>query len=495
MTATFYADAPTLTGGGLVVSYERVSRFQAQNVDATITRGVSRQAEDAEDLGAARGLGPIVHLDGDEGVSASRFETRERKDWTRLLGMVRRGEVAVVLVWSLDRIIRQTRELDDLLEACRATGAVIIQTLTGTTINPEDPESVAMAKIQGVLAETEVAKMAKRAKRKQAALAKDGRPHGGTRVFGYRDATFTKVQEDEAAAARTVATRVLNGASLGSCARWLNAEGFTGTRGAKWTGTNLAKYLARPSLAGIRVHHGVQTPGVWPPLFAMGTHRALVSLLSDADLATDPDPDRKPRRTTQTTEATHLLTGIATCGVCGGGVSIKGGTIRAYRCNRTGCHGVQRAQVKVDAMVEAWVVEKLSRTNNRGALVDDTASVELANATAAVKALAKRRKAQVQHQAVTGALSEDDYADTLAAMDQESARLTAVAYALEASMAAPERVLDGVTGPTPTHKWEDLDMVRKRAIIRIMCTVRLDKAVRRGAKFDRGSVTITPTRG
>jgi DNA invertase Pin-like site-specific DNA recombinase len=87
---------------------------------------------------------------------------------------IRDGRVSYVLVWLLDRVIRQTRELDDLLDACRETGTLILQTGTGTIIDADNPDSVAMAKIQGVLAEAEVAKTSKRVRRATAEKARLG---------------------------------------------------------------------------------------------------------------------------------------------------------------------------------------------------------------------------------------------------------------------------------------------------------------------------------
>ena len=69
-----------LPPGRVAVSYERVTDPKDAPESGWKERGVGRQAKDADDTAAARNLGPVVHLRGDEGISASRFAKKNRED-------------------------------------------------------------------------------------------------------------------------------------------------------------------------------------------------------------------------------------------------------------------------------------------------------------------------------------------------------------------------------------------------------------------------------
>jgi site-specific DNA recombinase len=469
---------------GAVVSYERISRFRVEDLNTEVTRQVVRQAADADEAAARLGLGPVVHIQ-DEGFSASRFATKARDGWADVLAMVTAGEVSWVLVWVLDRALRQTRDLDDLLDACRATGARVLQTATGTVVDPNNPDSVAMAKIAGVLAETEVAKMSMRVRRAHAAKAEAGQFHGGQRRFGF-NADMTATDEAEAAEIRDAAARVLAGESLRSLAADWNARGVLTVSGGEWRSQNLGLMLRRPHLAKLRTHKGATVPASWdaPAILDAATHEAVTRFLTN--------PTRRNSPTSAGTRV-HALSGVLRCGVCDNpmhGRPTPNGYGPAYVC-RHGQH-VQAPTAKVDDLVWAAMTARLSRVDAAGAWVDPV-DAEAANARAAERAnLTTNRRATV----TDVLLAPADKADALAAID---ARLTELAAADDADNDAAHmasRVLVGLVG----HSYDEtaamvgpMDDDRRRAVLAALGGVPvLGRASRRGRglDFEPGRVTF-----
>ncbi|MFL6253182.1 MAG: recombinase family protein, partial [Actinomycetes bacterium] len=86
--------------------YARISRV----MEANDTEGVSRQLADGRAAVARRG-GTVVAELVDNDISASRFSTRARSNYRRLLSMIEAGEVDGVWIWMEDRLHRQVIEL------------------------------------------------------------------------------------------------------------------------------------------------------------------------------------------------------------------------------------------------------------------------------------------------------------------------------------------------------------------------------------------------
>lgn len=456
----------TLTREAYAVSYDRVSRFRDANDESrVVTCGPDRQHKDNGDAAADRGLGGIRERFSDKGRSASRFRTREREQWLALLDAIRSGRVTHVLVWVLDRIVRTDEDRVALLAACREGGAVIVQSGTGTVVDPADPDSVFLATVLGAVAELEVAKMSKRIRRFQEEAAEAGRPHGGRRWFGYLDGNMVP-DEVEAAIFRDLVGRLLHGEALHSLARSLSEAGVPTVAGGKWSGPNLRHILMSPRYAGRRIHKGEDIGrGAWVPLIDEATYESVARRLGDP-----------ARRTNKGSNARKfLLSNLAVCATCGAGLRGKvifadtkrseGYGSHAYACS-TGRH-VHRSMAYVDAVVEALVVERLSRSDMSGALVDDDAADE-------ARALIADRDA------LRGAL--DDLADMLAArtigahayatgaarVEANLAELDERVAAASARATAPVAILDGMTGEHARAAWNDADLGRRRALVGLM---------------------------
>ena len=124
------------------------------------------------------------------------------------------------------------------------------------------------------------------------------RPYGYERVGGtvvtvgdrkvFRGGEVIIV-ESEAKELRDAATKLLAGATLGSCVRDLEDRGVPTVHGKPWTVTALRRALVNPRTAGMAHYHGaVVGAGAWPPIFTQDLHARLIAHLTDPALCTTP---------------------------------------------------------------------------------------------------------------------------------------------------------------------------------------------------------------
>jgi hypothetical protein len=211
------------------------------------------------------------------------------------------------------------------------------------------------AHLVAALAEMESENTSERKKAKNAYDAQLGRYFkGGHRAFG-RNLDGTVVPE-EATAITEMARRYLEGESLGSLARWLNAEGLGTTTGGRWTGTTLSRTLRQPHLRGVRRHNDDHYAGDFEEILDEWTATEI------ADRFRQQEPSAR-------NGFVHLLSGLARCGVCGnrlGYGSVKnpdGSRFPKYAC-RSGettahCGKVGISMRSADAEVTRRVIAKL----------------------------------------------------------------------------------------------------------------------------------------
>jgi len=472
MTAATLTGRPAATRTGTrtrgrVVSYERISRFRATvgANSAEVARGVDRQAEDSDRLAAEYGWAVDEHYT-DNDRSASEYATKERERFADLLDDVAAGQIAVILVWVLDRIVRDPRDLETLMDLCRAHRVRLIQTASGSEVDPANPESVLHARISGAVAAYEAAKASMRQRRRMESAVAAGTPHGGRRRFGYEPG-MTEVREGEAAIIRDLVSRFLAGESLYALAKGLTDAGIPTANGGKWTGPNLRGLLGGPHLAGFRVHQGkVVGKGTWPAILPVETHDHVRALLAN--------PARRPKGSGNARR--WLLSGLMVCDTCGAPCRARPATTTAkghrvpasYYCT-TGRHVHRRADL-VDRAVEKAVVARLTRHDASGLFVDDTAAAEVIRLREAREALDARMDEYVAAVATMAPAAYAAATNRLQA-DMDALDVALIGAATEVRQAS--RVLAGATGPGAAEAWAGWSLARKRSIIAELAEVRL----------------------
>jgi len=449
-----------------------------------LEEGVERQLADCRDLARSRGWS-VVAAHRDNGISA--YKGGHRPGYAALMAQVEASAVDQVVVYMTSRLWRNASERVRDRERLRKA-AVGIAAVRGPDLDFSSANGRMLAGILGEVDEHESGVKAERVARAAEKRAQDGQPNGAV-PFGWRREqtfdgrgrrlSFHDVEEPNAAeVVREIVARLLVGDSLNLIARDLTSRGAPSPRGKGWIPSSVRKVALRPGNAALRVHQGeVLGPAAWPALINEDKHARVTALLGDP-----------ARRHSKSGAIKHLLSfgTVARCGVCGERlrVAVKGGNA-LYVCNATrGCVG--RRQERVDAMVEAVAVERLSRPDAL-ALVHQTGGDE-------------GRAAHEQAEGVRAKLAgvADDYTADL--MDRAQflrmtaglrERLSAAEALVAAAMGPTLRPLDGVAGPAAGARWAELGVLQRRAILEAMgMRVRI-MPTRQGAGFDPQSVKIT----
>lgn len=320
------------------VAYLRISKDSD-----LLGEGVTRQRADTAALAERLGYALVATFEEND-RSASTNSRKARPQYDAMIEMIRRGEVDVVLSYSLSRLTRRVREFLDLIDLAKETGVQF------QTCLREDPDlttasgrerAIAMANRDQYEAEV----TSERLKRQKAARAADGKPQGGRhRLYAYTRSW--EIVPEEAEALVEVFDRRRNGQSVTSLARWLDDSGMKTSSGAKWTSGTLARTLANPTYCGLRSHRGeIVGKSIVPALISEEVWRAANSERVKAQAGTN---SRK-----------WLLSGLLRCTKCGEGM-IGNGDRGGYRCNRAwnGC-GHTSVQVKgTDSAIVSLVMAR-----------------------------------------------------------------------------------------------------------------------------------------
>jgi site-specific DNA recombinase len=332
-------------------------------------RSVDEQHTDNQRAADERGwtLGkPYV----DNSVSASRYSTKRRDDFGKLLGDLDRDRFAadVLLLWEPSRGSRRVSEWVTLIEACEQRGVGIYVTTHGRLYQPGNARDRRSLLEDAVDSEYESGKVSMRAKRAAAANAAAGRPHGRV-PYGYARTYHPKtkalvsqdIEPTEAKVIRELYDRISRGHSLRAIAADLEQRGVRTRTGKVFTGTHLRLLMLSPTYAGMRAHgpggrgkfrdlDGVElVDGQWPALVDKARWYAVRARL------TAPE-----RMTTIPGAARHLLTFIAVCHVCGGPLaSTRRDGSAQLQCHRKGC--IRIDETELNAYAERVLLAYLRR--------------------------------------------------------------------------------------------------------------------------------------
>jgi site-specific DNA recombinase len=494
------------------VVYVRISRDRDDGAGATL--GVKRQEFECREY-AERSLGwnvTRVYVDNDKSAKAG----SDRPAFNDLMDDLRAGRIRRLIAWHMDRVARNDKDFAAWMEVCKRLG-VVVRMKTSGDVDLTTASGRWMARQLAGAAIYESEHRSERLVAKHDELARDGKPSGGRRRYGYNlDMT---VRADEQAVILDCARRLLASESLGSVVRRLNAKRIPtstltdyrakrdagllsadaverGEPSGHWHPETLRGILRSPHIAGHRSHDGdVSKRDAWPPLVDDETWHSLQMLWkSNAETHTELVGDYSTARR-------WLLPGITRCAVCGGAMqnAWAGKTPsqpqrrRNYRCRDRHC--VTRNAEALDLYVTEAVVAVLETVDITGLMADDVEPDSIDGLRA--------RAAEVEAQ--LDSIADRLLAETLT--DGMAHRLTVKAEAEQAELVEaiakaeaearedkrrPLRLLDGVIGPEARTIWETLPLDRQRALIDLLLDVRVTKAEKRGARIGPDAVIITP---
>ena len=174
---------------------------------------VARQREDCLRLCAERGWTPVEYVDNDTSATKG-----VRPQYRKMLTAITAGEIDAVVVWHLDRLHRQSIELEEFIEITEKAGiAPNLATVTGE-VDLSTDDGRFMARIMGAVARKEVERKKVRQQRQSLQRAQSGKGWG-PRAFGYNgNHANPDLVPEEADAVRQAYHDVLAGDSVYSVA-------------------------------------------------------------------------------------------------------------------------------------------------------------------------------------------------------------------------------------------------------------------------------------
>lgn len=322
--------------------------------------GIGRQEADCRDLAHRQGWDVAdVYIENDtsafkrrkvrlpDGTTALRVV---RPVFRRLLDDLASGAVNALIGYDLDRIARDPRDLEDLIDVVEA-GYVPTRTVTGGTDLSTDG-GITMARVMVGIANKSSRDTARRVIRKQEDLANTGQyAGGGIRAYGYERDGVT-INQFEADTVGWIATNILDGVSLYEVTRLLNADAIPTVRGGKWNPRSVHSVVTKPRNAGKRVYRGeVVGDAAWPAILPLETWERVRIVLAE-------------RASGNSNTLRRWLTGVLLCSECSheltGSVAPNG---HRYWCAtpRGGCGKIAVSADKVESFVEGLLLAYLAR--------------------------------------------------------------------------------------------------------------------------------------
>ena len=196
----------------------------------------------------------------------------ERPGLQAMLEDARQKKFDMVIVFRVDRLSRNVRQLSGMVEELMRIGVVL-----KSATEPFDTSNSAgkmMLQMLGVFAEFEHATIVERTRVGMEKKAKNGEWCGGGVPFGYKvESGELKIHDEEAVVVRLI-YQLYTEQRLGGVAitRHLNEKGYRRRSGRKWVNKVVLDLIRRPVYAGLirwsdveqeGVHDGIIERGVW----------------------------------------------------------------------------------------------------------------------------------------------------------------------------------------------------------------------------------------
>jgi DNA invertase Pin-like site-specific DNA recombinase len=430
-----------------------------------------------------------IYTDNDR--SASRFATKPRPAWQRVLKDLEQSRYEVLVLWEPARGSRELIGWITFLDMCRDAGILIHITAHGHTYDVRKRRDYKTLAEEGLDSADESEKAASRVHRSMEALALKGLPHGRL-LYGYRReytvddrgrkhlvgqyadeiprTTVTrdgeKITFSHAGVVREIIERMAKGDTARNIARSLNERRIpTPGDGQRWEARIITRLAVNPAYAGLRVWKGeVVGAASWDALVAEASHYTVVSRLEDSSRKWDRDTSLK-----------YLGSGLFVCGLCGSPVRpIQRYWGMAYTCTPrvpwdekkiTGRH-VVRSIEDVDKYVQRAVWLRILRPDLVELLAQDDDADKQGAYLADQIAERKRRLDEASDAYARGELSISRLSRIEATLEPEIEQLRDQMVKFRVGP-----VLDGLVLPTLEQveaEWWSRPLVQRREVIRVL---------------------------
>ncbi|WP_328845635.1 recombinase family protein [Streptomyces sp. NBC_00258] len=370
-----------------VAVYTRISRD-----DEGDGLGVARQREDCERLAELRGW-DVARVYEDNDVSAFKRNVR-RPEFELVLSDLADGLIDGVVAYDLDRLARQPRDLERLIDLYDERKRRMFATVTND-VNLSTADGRTMARVMVAFANKSSHDASRRIQRKHLELARQGKSSGGPAPYGWLKGG-RKVDLEAAEHIRAAQRQLLAGVRIGTIRTDWQRRGLGHPRqGTKRTAHHhLEHMLTNPRLCGYRTYRGEillddegqPVIGEWEVINTVEEWEAVCAVVVERK---QKDPSRSFARK-------YLLSGIARCGLCH--TKIRGQVNKrwkpgskaatfTYQCSvvNGGCGQVGRVGDPVDEFIIGLVLAE-QRQKAAGSAVDPVEQWPKLSELAAVEA-------------------------------------------------------------------------------------------------------------
>ena len=452
------------TGQASCVIYVRMSQDRSGE-----ELGVERHEKDCQKLAKKLNLTvDHVYCDNDQSATTGKL----RPEFEAMLA----AKPKAIIAWHQDRLLRLTKDLERVIDV---GSPVYFVTSAENGLDLSSPAGRAVARTVAAWSQYEGEQKRLRQLSKNQQLAGHGHWQFSLRPFGYERLSGKIVQVPaEAVVIKEGYERVLKGASYREIAIDWNTRGISPLLGDKWLGSRVQRLLENPHYGGIPSYKGEEVDLdegkkiQWKPILTPREWKDFRELKLN-----------RKRKHSWAVTPKHLMSGMLTCGVCGGQMfshaqdvtarnntrNAKGNPIRVpvlredgtrlkrttYVCVDKHCASIRGEYV--DALVRAVVLKKLADERVAMAMRPSDAAIPLQDEIAELQ----RRRDDVTELVGEGLMDKAKAREKLANLTERLSR-TQVRLAV---IRAESPLSDIRLAESVPDRWDALPVLERRRII------------------------------
>jgi len=443
----------------------------------TVNRQKRLALDDCKKLGLIV-QGSYVFIDN--GMSAWQ-RNRKRPGWDELIAACKRGEIKHIVCYHPDRLMRQPRDLEELLSISDQYGITLYGRVNARDL--QDPDDRYALRIEIAHACRTSDDASRRLRDKFQEKVEAGYYHG-SRPYGYTK-NGMKIIPAEAEIVREIFRRFHDGEGKYAIAADLNARGVPTVKGVAWTESTIRVILRSRHVAGINAYHGEEIGvGKWPVIITRAQWDFTQELLTFRAAAVRAEQAKRkaPR--------SYILRGLVMCGKCGTAMSGSSGTL--YRCTRANRQDGGKCSRSMQAEpLEKFVQDAAIRLLENLTIGPGRARTGVAEAAERAIDDDERQLAELHDMWISKEIDTAEYRQdrrTIQARIRENQKKTII------RVKSPGAVAD-LIGPDAKSRWEALTDERKNSVLRFLFSAVIisdGKMVRFPNGVDYGRIEIEP---
>lgn len=347
----------------------RISMASGREHETSTTTQVEEMTTYSQDTG-----GRVVATFYERGKSGYKANVR-RDDLERAVRMIETGQANRLVIWKIDRLMRNVRRFQDVMNRIERAGGQVVSK-SESWMDTTTPIGYGIVGMVAAIAEQESRDRAVRITPWHGVRKREGMTPGGQRPYGYeRGRNTLTIIPTEAKVIREAARRIIKGEALRGIATDFNRRGIPakdvreGEAPTVWNHTRVKRVVTNPTTAAKRTMKDgtFRDSPHWKPILDDATWTRCREILFAPE-----------RRMSTHTELTHFLSGALTCGKPGCNGVLRGRTQNTrirYTCAK--CNNSIDAP-ETEAFLSGYLLSKIDplawqALRARGRMTDTTA--------------------------------------------------------------------------------------------------------------------------